>query len=177
MQLRRLIFLAMSVTIIFVQEQALMFIPNVQFTVLLIVLFVSVFTLRESLAMIFVYVLLDNLYMGTFNPFYMIPMFTGWAMIPVFYHTILRGTKNEVKLAVFGIFFASIYGFMFVPFNMIQTGIYNPVPYILADLPFQLVMAVSNFFTILWLYQPLYKVVSKELEQLELQFIPLKKNH
>jgi len=176
MPLKRLIFLAMSVTIIFVQEQALMFIPNVQFTTLLIVLFASVFTFKESLMMIFAYVILDNLYMGTFNPLFMTPMFLGWSMIPFLYHTLLKETTNEIKLAIFGVFFSVLYGMAFVPFNMLQTGIHNVIPYIIADLPFMLIMAVSNFFTILWLYQPLYKVVSKELELLNLQLVPLKKN-
>ncbi len=176
MTLRRLILLAMSVTIIFVQEQLLMFIPNVQFTTLLIVLFVSVFTFKESIVMIIVYVLLDNIYMGTLNPFYMVPMFIGWTLIPVVYHTLLKQTKNANTLAFFGLFMGFVYGWVYIPFVMIQLGMNHFWPYLLADIPFELIMATSNFLTILWLYEPLYRVVSQQMESIEKTCIPLKKN-
>ncbi len=174
--LRRTIVLAMSVTILFVQEQLLTFIPNVQFTTLLIVLFASLYTLRENILIIFVHVILDSLYMGAFNPLYMTPMFLGWVMIPLLYNTVLGRTKNEVKLAIFGLFMGFVYGWMFIPFVMFQLGISQFWPYLLADIPFEIIMATSNFFTVLWLYQPLYRVLRRELDNLELAVVPLSRH-
>ena len=136
METKRLLRVALAIAIIFTQEQLLMFIPNVQLTVLLIILFVSVFSFKESIMMITAYVFLDSLYMGGFNIFYMVPMMLAWYVIPLSYHTILRQTKNELKLAIFALIFGFIYGWMFIPFNMIQTGIPNFIPYLIADLPF-----------------------------------------
>lgn len=159
MDTRRLLFISLSVAIIFTLEQAMMFLPNIQLTTLLIIIFVSYFTFKESVIMISIYVLIDNLYLGGFNIFYMMPMFIAWNMIPVVYHTVLRKTKNEYILASFGFIFGFVYGWTFIPFVMIQTGMDNFVPYLVADIPFELLMALSNFLTIIWLYKPLYNVI------------------
>lgn len=159
MNTKRLLFVSLSIAIIFTLEQALMFLPNIQLTTLLIILFVSFFTFKESIIMVSVYVIIDNLYLGGFNVFYMMPMFIAWNLIPILYHTVLLKTKNEYILAGFGVIFGFIYGWIFIPFVMIQTGIDNFLPYLIADIPFEVLMALSNFLTILWLYKPLYKVI------------------
>ncbi len=147
-----------------------MFIPNVQFTVALLVVYASIFTYKENMILIFVYVILDNLYMGTFSPFYLMPMLIAWSLIPTVYHFLLRRTTNEKKLACFGLVFGFVYGWVFIPFHMIQTGIHTWWPYLLADLPFEIIMATSGFLTILWTYQPLYRLMRSEMAKLEHQF-------
>ena len=164
METRRLLMVALSVAIVFTLEQFLVFIPNVQLTVLLIILFVSVFSFKDSIILITSYVLLDSLYMGGFNVFYMVPMFLAWYLIPISYHTFLRKTKSELKLAWFALGFGFVYGWMFIPFNMIQTGIPNFIPYLIADLPFELVMGIVGFVTVLWLYKPLYEVLNNTID-------------
>lgn len=154
MSVRKMTTMAVLTSILLVQEQLLTFIPNVQFTTLLILLFVTHFTFKESMIMLLVYVFLDSLWMGALNPLIMVPMYLGWALIPMFYHTVLKRTQNVHVLALFGLFMGSLYGFVFVPFAVLQTGVSAQV-YILADIPFQIVMGLSNFMTIYWLYAPL----------------------
>ncbi len=161
MKTKRLLMISLSLAILFTQEQLLLFLPNVQFSVLLIILFVSVYNFKESMILITAYVFLDSLYLGGFNVFYMIPMLLAWYIIPISYHTILFKTKNEVTLAIFALVFGFIYGWMFIPFNMIQTGITNFIPYLIADIPFELIMATTGFLTVLWLFKPLYKVLTE----------------
>lgn len=168
MNLRRLILMAMSITILVVQEMLLMVIPNVQFTTLLIVLYASLFTFKENIIMIFIYVFIDSLYMGALNPLYMIPMVIGWSLIPIAYHTVLKQTTSEVKLAVFGLIFGFLYGWTFIPFRMIELGIDEFWPYLILDLPFEMIMAVANFVTILWLFKPLHKTLAEEFKQMNL---------
>jgi len=161
METKKMLMISLSIAILFTQEQLLMFLPNIQLTVLLIILFTSVYTFKESIIMVTAYVLLDSLFMGGFNVFYMVPMLLAWYLIPLSYHTLLRKTKSELKLALFALIFGFIYGWMFIPFNMIQTGIPNFVPYLIADIPFELIMATTGFLTVLWIYQPLYKVLTE----------------
>ncbi|MFK5884247.1 MAG: hypothetical protein QM489_07930 [Candidatus Izemoplasma sp.] len=160
MKTRRLLAISLSVAIIFSLEQVLMFLPNVQLTTLLIFIFVSFFTFKESVLMISIYVLIDNLYLGGFNVFYMMPMFIAWNLIPVAYHTVLRKTKSEYILAFFAFGFGFVYGWIFIPFVVIQTGMNNFIPYLIADIPFEIIMAFTNFATIFWLYKPLYKKIN-----------------
>lgn len=176
MPLKRMIMLAMAVTILFVQEQLLMFLPNIQFTTLLVILFVTVFTFKESLVMIGVYVFLDNLFLGGLNPVYTPAMLIAWSLIPVLWHTVLRKTTHVRTLAFFGLVFGFLYGWVFIPFTMIQVGIHDIRPYLLADLPFELMMAGSNFVTILWLFEPLRAVFMREMPTLSRQSLSTNKN-
>jgi uncharacterized membrane protein len=157
MTVKKMTMMAVLTTLLLIQEQALSFIPNVQLSTLLILLFASTFKLRDSLLMLAVYVVIDSLYMGALNPFYMIPMYLGWATLPVLYHTFIKRHESTYVMATLGFIGGFIYGVIFMPFAVIQTGV-DPRVYLLADFPFQLVMASSNFITILWLYAPLKKI-------------------
>jgi len=161
MSIQKMLMIAAAVTIIFVQEQILLIAPNVQFTVLLIILFSTIFTFKESTVMIVVYVILDSLYMGALNPFYMTPMLIAWMIIPMMYHTVLRRTNNEYILAVFALFFGFVYGWVFIPFRMIQYGVNIAWPYLLADIPFEIIMAIVGFGTVLVGFKPLKKVLDQ----------------
>lgn len=163
METRKLIMIAIAISITFVQEQMLLFLPNIQFTVLLIIVFTSVFSFKESIIFIIGYVILDNMYMGGFNLFYMIPMLFAWSLIPIAYHTILRKTNNEYYLALFAFIFGFIYGWSFIPFNMIQTGINNFYVYLSADIIFEVIMAATGFVTVVWMFKPLNKVLKTVL--------------
>lgn len=161
MSVKKMLMVASAVTIIFVQEQLLLMLPNVQFTVLLIILFSSIFTFRESIIMIVVYVFLDSMYMGTLDFFYMTPMLIGWSIIPFSYNYILRKTNNEYVLATFALSFGFIYGWTFIPFRMIQFGISEAWPYLVADLPFEIIMGIVSFGTVLLAYKPLKNVLNQ----------------
>jgi hypothetical protein len=150
-----ILFIAMYVTIIWVQETLLMFIPNVQFTTLLIVLFATNFKFKDSSVMILAYVILDNLAYGF--TFHIIPMYIGWMVIPSLY--LFVKTKNEYIHASLGILFALLYSWAFVPMSVYVYGI-SFQAYIIADISFEIVLAASNFITILFLYPYLDKVLS-----------------
>ncbi len=161
METKKMLMISLSIAILFTQEQLLMFLPNIQLTVLLIIVFTSVYTFKESIILITAYVLLDSLFMGGFNIFYMVPMLLAWYLIPISYHTFLRKTNSELKLGLFALLFGFVYGWMFIPFNMLQTGINNFLPYLIADIPFELIMATTGFLTVFWLYKPLYDVLNE----------------
>ena len=59
--------MAILTALLFVQEQLLSFIPNVQLTFLLIVLFSKKLGTIKTLIIITCHVLLDNLFMSSFN--------------------------------------------------------------------------------------------------------------
>ena len=161
MSVKRMIMIALAVPIIIIQEQLLVMVPNVQFTVVLIILFSSIFSLKESIIMVLVYVLIDSMYMGSLNPLYMTPMVLGWSFIPLSIHTYLRGTKSEMKLAVFALGFGFLYGWIFIPFKIIEQGITTVWPYFVADLPFEIIMAATGFITVILLFKPLYKIIKQ----------------
>lgn len=159
MSTKKMLMIAISIAILFTQEQLLMFLPNIQFTVVLLIVFTSVFSFKEMITLITGYVFLDSMYMGGLNPFYVTPMLIAWYLIPISYHTILCRTTNEITLSVFAFIFGIVYGLIFIPFQMIQFGIKTLWPYLLNDIPFELIMAVTGTLTVLWMYKPLYNLL------------------
>jgi len=147
--------LAACIAILFVQEQVLTFIPNFQFTTVLIVIYSRVFGIKKTLIIISVHVLLDNMYMGSIGmPNIVIPMLIAWTIIPLVICTIFKANNNILTLAIFGYIYGHIYGLVYVPFQALLLNI-DIVKYIIADIPFEIIMGVSNFLTIIWIYDPL----------------------
>jgi len=148
-------FTAMYVSLIWTQEMILIIIPNIQLTTLLIVLYVTHNKFKESALMILIYVILDNMQFG-FSIF-MLPMYLGWMIIPIAYEFI--HPKNEYQHAALGILFAFLYSWMYIPFGLLMYG-YTLEVYLLADIKFEIYLAISNFTTILVLYKPLSEIFS-----------------
>ncbi len=154
-----MLFIALAVAITFVQEQLLVFLPNIQFTVLLIFVFSSVFSIKESFIYVITYVILDNLYLGGFQIINVVPMLFAWNLIPLSLHTWLK-TRNEFLLALVAFVFGFVYSWSFLPGTVILYGFEHMWKvYLLADLPFEIILATTGFVTIYWLYKPLCKVL------------------
>ena len=103
--------MVMLAALLFVQEEALTLIPNIQFTFLLIMLYGAVLGPKKASLIVLVHVLLDNLFMSSFIPTVMLPMLIGHEI------TMLIGyylkNKNTIILSI-GITIASIiYAFLF----------------------------------------------------------------
>lgn len=151
MKLRELVLLAILTTILFVVEQLLTFIPNIQLTFLIIIIYSKVFKLK-TLFIILIHVLLDNLFMGSFNMMYIPFMFLGYSIIPITLYFIK--TNNEIHLALLSVIFSFIYCFLFVIPSSITTGV-KFRDYLIADIPFTIILSISSFVTVLWLYKPI----------------------
>ena len=82
--------------ILFVLEQALVFLPNIQLTVFLIILYSKKLGFKRSIIIIILYVLLDNLVIGSFNIIFTPFMFIGWAIIPLTLCTVFKRIENNI---------------------------------------------------------------------------------
>lgn len=154
--IKEMTLLSAMTAILVVQEFALNMLPNIQFTTLLLVVYSHILGAKRTSLIIVLYVILDNLLMGSFNIIYFPSMLAAWLLVPFCLHLFFKDEANATSLALFGFLFAFVYGWMFVPASIALTGV-RLTDYLLADLPFQLIMAVSNFLTILWLFEPLSK--------------------
>lgn len=160
MNIKKTVIIAILSSILFVQEQLLSFIPNIQFTFLLLVVYSKVLGLKPTICIILIHVLLDNLIVGTMTPLIMVPMLIGYLMVPITLEVFFKNVKLPPFLALFGILFACFYSFCFVITNLLFLDI-NIATYIIADIPFTVILAGCNFLTILWVYDPLSKVLTK----------------
>lgn len=155
---RELCILAFMSVLLFIQEELFVFIPNFQFTFLLLAIYVSVFGFKKTSLIIFAHVLLDNIYMGSLTPIVMIPMWLGY-MIYIGIIWLLKN-KNIWLLTLGGIIGAYIYCMLFFVTNIVflEIDIYH---YWLADIPFEIMLMSTIAFTMIYLYKPLRRKLSE----------------
>lgn len=159
MNIKKLCYIVVLTTILFVQEQVLTFIPSVQFTFFLIILYGAIIGLGYGSIIVVIHVLLDNLYMSSFTIFTIGPMLIGYEI------TLLCGyllkNKSEWIIALASALCAIIYAALFIPVNIIVYNI-DPIAYIIADIPFDVVLVCCNVFCVILLYKPMYKLLNSE---------------
>ena len=155
---RELCILAFMSVLLFIQEELFVFIPNFQFTFLLLAIYVSVFGFKKTSLIIFAHVLLDNIYMGSLTPIVMIPMWLGY-MIYIGIIWLLRN-KNIWLLTLGGIIGAYIYCMLFLVTNIVFLEI-DVYLYWLADIPFEIMLMSTIAFTMIYLYKPLRRKLSE----------------
>ncbi len=152
-------------SILFVQQIALSFIPNVSFSVLLVVLYTKILGFKKTSLIIIIHVMAVNLLspMGPVVPTLIPAMFIAWMLIPILLTTVLKRLESAVWLSIFGLAFGFIYGWVYIPFTVWFIG--TPfLPYLIWDIPFEIIMGISNMISILWLYDPLKKAMKDQLK-------------
>lgn len=151
---------AICTSILVVQEQILAFLPNIQLTLFLMVLFSKKLGLIRTIIIITCYTLIDGLVGGPFNIIYIIFMLIGWLIIPILLCTIFKKVQSPLYLALLGVMFAFTYSWINIIPNLILTSA-SIISYLIADYPFELLLAASSFLSILWLYTPIERVFKK----------------
>lgn len=151
---------AICTSILVVQEQILAFLPNIQLTLFLMVLFSKKLGLIRTIIIITCYTLIDGLIGGPFNIIYLIFILIGWLIIPILLCTIFKKVQSPLYLALLGVMFAFTYSWINIIPNLILTSA-SIISYLIADYPFELLLAASSFLSILWLYTPIERVFKK----------------
>lgn len=162
--IKDLTLIVVATSILFVQQMALSFIPNIQLSVLLVILYTRLFGFRKTVLIVTIHVIIVNLFspLGPVLPVLLPAMYIAWLLIPVLLSTIFKTLDNAIGLAIFAFIYGFVYGWIFIPFNVWLLD--APfLPYLLADLPFEVMMAVANFLSVLWLYQPLKKALQTHM--------------
>lgn len=156
MKVRDLAIISFCSVILFVMDELLHLLPNIQLTVFLLILFSRKCGIARTAIIIVIYVLLDSLYMGAVNPVYVSFMILGWMNIPLLIELVFPKVENEFKLALISILCALIYCWTFMIPNILvyKMEFRN---YLVADLPFEVMLALSSFISTLWLYKPCSK--------------------
>lgn len=158
--IKEIVWIAFLAAILFVQEEVLTFLPNVQLTVFLLVVYAKCLGLKRTSLIITIHVLLDNMVMGSMNPMIIIFMWIGWMWIPLLLCTIFKKVNDSFRLALLGIVFALLYSWTFVICSCLIFHM-KFTTYIMADIVFELILAISSFLSILWLYDAVKKVFDR----------------
>ncbi len=168
LSLRRLCVLGLLTAVLFVQEAALSFLPNVQLTFLLVLLYGACLGVKYGSLVVTAHVLLDNMIFGSLVAYVVVPMWLGWEL------TLLTGAilrrSSEGWLALFGAINSVVYSLLFAV-AMAVLSLRRDMgfawgAYLLADLPFTAVMVASTVISVLFLYAPLARLLSGRLAEL-----------
>ena len=155
---RDITLIALLAVILFVQEEALTFVPGLQFTVFLLIFYSKKLGLWRTSIIVLVHVFLDNLVMGSFSLIYTPFMFIGWIIIPLTMCTLFKRVENSIVLGLLGALYSFIYCWLFFIPDCAIYGI-GLIPKFLSDVLFEVLMAVMSFLSLLLLYKPLSKVL------------------
>ena len=147
----------MLTVILTVQEEVLTFIPNVQLTFLLITVYGATIGILDGTLVVLVHVLVDNLIMNSFTPYIIIPMFIGLEIALLFGY-LLRNRKEWI-IAIFAGISGFIYSMIFWGSTVLFYSI-EPIPYLISDIPFEVVLITCNIITVLFLFKPLTKIIN-----------------
>jgi len=161
-KLRELIEIPLFAAIIFVLENLFLALPNISLTPLLFAVYFATRSYRNSFYLVFVYMSLQVLQWGT--GLWVLPMSVGWLI-----WLLMTKRMAKIKIEIKGIIFAVVYGLTFMPLTVIVYGL-DPWAYILADIPFQINMAVGNFVSLLLLFDRLTHIMNKEKENATLNY-------
>ena len=151
--------IAMFIAIIFAQEEALTGIPNVQLTVLLLMVYGAVVGPIWGSVIVLAHCLFDNLFMGSLMPSVFLPMAIGWEIVMLFgWFSKKWPIILKVIMSILG---ALIYCWLFVLFNWLMIPTIDIYKYMIADIPFEIVLMASSGISVALLYIPIYKIADK----------------
>lgn len=161
---KNLVLIALLTSILFLQEQLLSFLPNVQLTVFLFVLYSKKLGFATTSMIGLIYVLLDVITMGSSSFLFLPFMLIGWLIIPLLLNTVFKKVESNILLGLLGILFAFIYSFINIIPGMIMFDL-DFITYLKGDIVYELILASSSFITIILLYKPCSKVFDRYIKR------------
>ncbi len=144
---------AMLLTVLFVQEELLTFLPNIQLTVLVIAVYAAVLPPPMLFPIVIGHVILDNLYMGSFNPLYTPAMLAAWLTWTAVAYA-LRKSPLWLKVGAAGVF-GFVHGWFYALAISFQFGFQIFWPYLVSGIWFDVMMAASGLVSVVILFRPL----------------------
>ena len=156
--IRELCFLSLLVAILFVQETIMSYIPNVQLSVLLIMVYASTLGLSKATFVMTVHVLLDNMLWGSMSPTTVLPMWLGWFIVTLIGWALRRA---RLPFIVVGSVIGSLcYCWSFVLFKWLFLPI-DIMAYVVSDILFEILICCSSVVTVTILYRPTERLLKK----------------
>ena len=158
LSVRDLCVLSIIAALIFASKVALSPLPNINLNAIFIIL-TTVYFGWKALYTVGVYVMLEGLIYG-FSIWWISYLYV-WPLLVVI---VMMARKNQSSL-IWAVI-AGVYGLLFGPLMYLGyfavLGGWNGFPAMwIAGIPYDLIHAVSNFLTVLFLYRPLSKVMDR----------------
>ena len=146
--------------VLFSQQLLLSALPNIQFSFLLVVVYAKAFGTKETMIITFLHTVANTILYGGFMYVLAPFMVLGYWSVIAIVNLALRRQKNSIILAIGGFIGSLTYSWILAIPSIFIFDI-NWKAYMLADIPWELILGITSFITILLLFDPLYNVLSK----------------
>jgi hypothetical protein len=159
MKIKDITLIGVLAAILFLIDQVLSFVPFLQFSMLLIVLFSRKLGSLKTSFIILIFVVLGYLLIE-FNLLFIVFSIIGWLFAPLLSNTIFKNTRSVILIGLESILFSFLYSWIHIIPSciIIESSI---IEYLKMDIVFELTLAASSFVTIVFLYKPLEKVLDR----------------
>lgn len=159
MSAKRIARVAIASSILFVQEELLTFIPNVQLSQFLITFYTFTFGLCDTFLIVSIHVILDNIALGSMSLLYTPAMWIGWLLLPTMLSLVKKVDKLWLTVIVVGIH-AFLYSWCFAFVSIVLYHIPAEV-YMVNDIVFEIILSINGMVTVGIGLNPLRKIVKK----------------
>ena len=159
MKVKDIALLGILNAILYLVDQVLSFVPFLQLSMLLIILFSRKMGALKTSIIVIIYVILEYIGAG-FNLLFFIFSVIGWLFVPLLTNFLFRKTKSVISIALQGVLFSFLYSWIHIIPSciIIESSI---IDYLSMDVFFEISLAISSFVSILLLYKPLEKVIDR----------------
>jgi hypothetical protein len=159
MKIKDITLIGALAAILFLIDQVFSFVPFLQFSMLLIVLFSRKLGSLKTSFIILIFVVLGYLLIE-FNLLFIVFSIIGWLFVPLLSNTIFKNTRSVILIGLESILFSFLYSWIhIIPSCLIIES--SIIEYLKIDIVFELTLAASSFVTIVFLYKPLEKVLDR----------------
>lgn len=156
---------ALFVALLVAADYALHMIPGLQLVTLVITVIFYALGFWNSLLVVGIYVLIDSIIEGGLSLVFTPVMFIGWVWLLLLL-LIVRKKQIAPALAFIGFFHSFLYSWTFIPASVLFYDL-SFWAYFLADIPWEIGMAVSSFLSIIVLVRPLLKATNRFMNYYE----------
>ncbi len=149
--------IAMMVAVIETCKMSMAFLPNIELTSFLLIMFTLYFGAR-ILYVIPVFILIEGVIFGI-GPWWIMYLY-AWPIL-VIITWIIRNKESAFSLAMLSGIFGLMFGAMCSLVYLVAGGPYAALSWWIAGIPWDLVHGVSNFIIMLVLYKPMKNIMNK----------------
>ncbi len=160
--------IGIMIAVIEVCKVTLSFLPNIELTAFLIIMFTLYFG-RKTLFAIPAFIIIEILIYG-FNIFWVTAYFYTWPLL--FLLTLMmKRSDSLLSFALLSGFFGLAFGllcslpYIFIGSESIRVGIRYAIGWWIAGIPWDIIHGVSNFVIMLVLYKPVSRVLERVVKE------------
>ena len=146
-------------------KMALVFIPNVEIVTLLFIVYASFFGFRKTFLVALIFSTTEIFFYGVQT--WLLAYYLIWPLLSFLAVLLQKCTHSEWPYAILGMIFGLGFGLFFAVIESLFYGIPYGIVYWVRGIPFDLIHGASNFVIVLFLFNPMYNLLTRLRDKYE----------